>query len=129
VRQASVRIGFPVNPGTGASLATTSTDPAASVPQFPNHKTKLKQLRQRSCNEKNEKGKLCGGHLKRWYYESDVLEQKCGDIQKQLGDGAEIYRCEHCKTLYFPHPDEVTGQNVAGMGRLSVFGLTVPPKK
>lgn len=110
-------------------MATTSADIGSSVPQLPNHKTKLKQPRQRSCNEKNEKGKLCAGHLKRWFYETDVLEKKCGDIQKQLGDGAEIYRCEHCKTLYFPHPEDITGLNVAGVGRLSVFGLTVAPKQ
>jgi hypothetical protein len=106
-------------------LASTGTDLTYTVPQFPNHKTKLKQARQRSCSEKNEKGKLCNGHLKRWYYETDVLEKKCGDIVKQLGEGAEIYRCEHCKTLYFPHPDDIRGLNVAGVGKLSVFGLTI----
>ena len=31
--------------------------------------TKVKQRlpRMRACNERNAKGKLCAGHLKRWY--------------------------------------------------------------
>jgi len=101
---------------------------AVSVPQLPNHKTKLKKPGQRSCNEKNEKGKLCGGHLKRWFYMTDVKEQECGDIARQLGPDAEIYRCEHCKTLYFPNPNEPGALNVAGRGSISDFGLTIAPK-
>ena len=34
--------------------------------QLPKHKVKYKKPLQRACNEKNEKGKFCGGHLKRW---------------------------------------------------------------
>jgi len=98
------------------------------VPQFPNHKTKVKKPLQRACNDKDEKGKLCGGHLKRWYYAADVIERDCGDVEKALGQNAEIYRCEHCKTLYFPNPEDPKGKNVAGVGMTSVFGLTVEPK-
>ena len=36
--------------------------------------------------------------------------------------------CEHCKTLYLPNPGEAV-LNVAGQGRISVFGLTLPPKE
>jgi hypothetical protein len=97
--------------------------------QLPNHKVKIKKPGQRACNEKNAKGKLCGGHLKRWYYMDDVLEQACGDVQKAFGPDAEIYRCEHCKTLYLPDPGEAQGLNVAGRGMLSVFGLTIPGKE
>jgi hypothetical protein len=97
--------------------------------QLPHHKVKVKKPGQRSCNQKNEKGKLCGGHLKRWYYSDDVLEQACGDVEKAYGSNAEVYRCEHCRTLYLPHPDDPQGLNVAGRGMLSVFGLTVPAKK
>jgi hypothetical protein len=63
--------------------------------------TKVKQrvLRQRACNEKNEKGKLCVGHLKRWYFFGEEVKQK-------FGPDVEIYRCEHCKTLYLPNPGE-----------------------
>jgi hypothetical protein len=99
-----------------------------TVPQLPNHKTKLKKPGQRSCNEKDDKGKICAGHLKRWYYMADVKEQACGDVQRMLGPNAEVYRCEFCKTLYFPNPDDPKGLNVAGRGRISVFGLTLPPK-
>ncbi len=62
-------------------------------------KVKRRMLRMRACNEKNEKGKLCAGHLKRWYFFGDEVAQK-------FGKNAEIYRCEHCKTLYLPNPDE-----------------------
>jgi hypothetical protein len=97
------------------------------IPQFESHKTKLKKSLQRSCNEKDEKGKLCGGHLKRWYYSADVVERDCGDLEKALGTNAEVYRCEHCRTLYFPHPEDPK-LNVAGAGMTSVFGLTVEKK-
>jgi hypothetical protein len=108
-------------------LATTAT-PSTQAPQLPQHKVKFKKAGQRACNEKNEKGKFCGGHLKRWFYTTDVLEQKCGDVEKAWGKDAEVYRCEHCKTLYLPHSEEAGGLNVAGPGQISVFGLTLPPK-
>jgi hypothetical protein len=97
--------------------------------QLPCHKVKTKKVGQRACNEKDEKAKFCGGHLKRWFYTTDVLEQECGDVEKAWGPDAEVYRCEYCKTLYLPNSDDVRGMNVAGQGTTSVFGLTVPPKK
>jgi hypothetical protein len=97
--------------------------------QLPNHKVKIKKQGQRACNEKDEKAKLCAGHLKRFFYTADILEQECGDIEKAWGKNAEVYRCEHCKTLYLPHPEDPKGVNVAGRGQISVFGLTVPPKQ
>ena len=103
-------------------------NPDYQVAQLPHHKVKVKKPGQRSCNEKNAKGKLCGGHLKRWYYAADVLEQACGDVEKAYGPNAEVYRCEHCKTLYLPSPEEAHGLNVAGRGQISVFGLTIPGK-
>ena len=60
---------------------------------------KLKKALQRSCNEKNEKGKLCAGHLKRWFFFGDEVRQK-------YGKDVEVYRCEHCKTLYLPNTEE-----------------------
>ena len=107
-------------------MATSTTN--VQAPQLPNHKTKLKKPGQRSCNEKDAKGKLCGGHLKRWFYMADVKEQECGDLARALGPDAEVYRCEHCKTLYFPNPQEPGALNVAGRGQISDFGLTVAPK-
>jgi len=96
--------------------------------QLPHHKVKVKKAGQRACNEKDEKGKHCGGHLKRWFYTTDVIERKCGDAEKAWGKNAEVYRCETCKTLYLPNPDEAK-INVAGQGMKSVFGLTIPEKK
>jgi len=77
--------------------AAPSTPPAAApqvaAPSAP--KIKMKKRTQRACDEKDEKGKLCCGHLKRWY---DYPEE----IEKLIGPKAEIYRCEFCKTLYKP---------------------------
>jgi hypothetical protein len=100
-----------------------------AAPQLPQHKVKYKMAFQRACNEKDVKGKLCGGHLKRWFYLADVLEQACGDVRQAFGDKAEMYRCEHCRTLYLPSPEEPAGRNVAGLGKPSVFGLTLDKKE
>jgi len=89
---------------------------------------KFKKPGQRSCNEKDAKGKFCGGHLKRWFYTTDVVEQACGDVEKAWGKNAEVYRCEHCKTLYLPNAEEANGMSVAGQGQISVFGLTLQGK-
>jgi hypothetical protein len=116
-------------------LATTEMKPSPQdnmepeVQQLPNHKVKVKKNLQRACNETNDKGKLCGGHLKRFFYTADILEKECGDIEKAWGTNTEVYRCEHCKTLYLPHPEDPRGVNVAGKGKVSVFGLTLPPKE
>jgi hypothetical protein len=122
---------------SGESAARTRVSPLATgeittsgtqtPPQLPHHKVKIKKNGQRACNEKNEKGKFCGGHLKRWFYSQDVIEQTCGDAEKAWGVDAEVYRCEHCQTLYLPNPAE-DKVNVAGQGMISVFGLTLPPK-
>jgi hypothetical protein len=98
------------------------------APQLPKHKLKYKQPFQRACDEHDEKGKLCGGHLKRWFYLADAVEQACGDVRQVFGDKAEIYRCEHCRTLYLPSDEEPRGRNVAGLGQPSAFGLTLSPK-
>jgi hypothetical protein len=114
-----------------APLAATgkiTTPGIETAPQLPHHKVKIKKAGQRACNEKNEKGKFCGGHLKRWFYSVDVIEQDCGDAEQAWGLDAEVYRCEHCKTLYLPYPGESV-VNVAGQGQISVFGLTVPPRE
>jgi hypothetical protein len=116
-----------VNP-LAAGEMTTSTSSLQSPAQLPHHKVKVKKTGQRACNEKNEKGKFCGGHLKRWFYSEDVVEQACGDAEKAWGSDAEVYRCEHCQTLYLPNPAEAK-VNVAGQGMISVFGLTLPPKE
>jgi len=116
-------------------LASTELKPTPQdsmepeLQQLPKHKVKLKKPLQRSCNEKDEKGKLCAGHLKRWFYTTDSVEQECGDVEQAWGKNAEVYRCEYCKTLYLPNPEDPKGANVAGKGKVSVFGLTIPPKE
>jgi hypothetical protein len=106
-----------------------ATIDASATPQLPNHKVKIKKTGQRACNEKNDKGKFCGGHLKRWFYAADTVERECGDVEKAWGKDAEVYRCEFCQTLYLPSPEDPRGLNVAGKGQLSIFGLTVPSKE
>jgi hypothetical protein len=108
------------------AIAAEAQQPA--VAQLPNHKVKIKKPLQRSCNEKDPKGKLCNGHLKRWSYWTDVIEKKCGDVERAYGLKAEVYRCEHCKTLYLPNERD-PHVNVAGAGPISDFGLTLPPKE
>ena len=63
-------------------------------------KIKVRKPKQRSCDEKDAKGKLCAGHLKRWYDYPKEVEGK-------IGKEAEIYRCEFCKTLYKPDPKQM----------------------
>ena len=62
-------------------------------------KIRRRAPRMRACSLKDAKGKLCAGHLKRWYFFGDEVKQK-------FGADAEVYRCEHCQTLYLPNPDE-----------------------
>jgi hypothetical protein len=64
------------------------------------HKVKFRKPRQRACDEKDDKGKVCCGHLKRWY---DYPEE----IAALIGEKVEIYRCENCKTLYRPNPADM----------------------
>jgi len=68
-------------------------------------KVKQKKPGQRACDEKDPKGELCVGHLKRWYYYHPLRlafsEEEEAAI-KELGKTAEIYRCERCHTLYRP---------------------------
>jgi hypothetical protein len=91
-------------PPPAAPSAPVQTPPAvaaAAAETVPREiKIKVRKSRQRSCDEKNEKGKLCAGHLKRWYDYPKEVEAK-------IGKNAEIYRCEFCKTLYRPDPKQM----------------------
>jgi hypothetical protein len=62
-------------------------------------KVKRRIPRMRACNERDAKDKLCAGHLKRWFFFGE-------EVKRKYGEDAEIYRCEHCKTLYLPDPAE-----------------------
>jgi len=84
-------------PAAGASTAAApaaaavATEPEAPAPP----KVKPKKATQRACDEKDAKGKLCCGHLKRWY-------EYPKEIEALVGKQAEIYRCEFCQTIYKP---------------------------
>jgi len=69
----------------------------AAPAEAPLPKVKTRKPKQRACDEKDAKGKLCAGHLKRWFEYPPEIEQL-------IGKGAEIYRCEFCHTLYHPDP-------------------------
>jgi hypothetical protein len=80
--------------------------PLQAVPRAPvvdtlTDGTKVKQRipRMRACDERDAKNKICAGHLKRWYHFGE-------EVARKYGKNAEIYRCEHCKTIYLPNPDE-----------------------
>jgi hypothetical protein len=62
-------------------------------------KVKRRIPRMRACNERDAKDKLCAGHLKRWFFFGE-------EVGRKFGSEAEIYRCEHCHTLYLPNPEE-----------------------
>ena len=77
-------------------MATTPTQPTAPSEEQPTKnliftlsdgtKAKRRVPRQRACNEPGEKGKICAGHLKRWYFYGD-------EVKSRLGPEPEVYRC------------------------------------
>jgi len=82
------------NPAVPGASAAVPADGKSLAPKF-----KTRKPKQRACDEKDEKGKLCAGHLKRWFdYPADIV--------RFVGKDAEIYRCEFCKTLYRPDPKQ-----------------------
>ena len=62
-------------------------------------KVKRRMLRMRACTEKDAKGKMCRGHLKRWFEAPPELLRMVPGI-------SEVYRCERCHTIYLPNPAE-----------------------
>ena len=85
----------------GATPATAATAVAAPAePAQP--KVKVRKHKQRSCDERDAKGKLCAGHLKRYYDYPKEIAALVG------GPQVEIYRCEFCKTLYRPDPEQLS---------------------
>ena len=83
----------PPTPPAAAAAAPVEAAPKET-------KIKVRKPKQRSCDEKDAKGKLCAGHLKRWY---DYPK----DVEAKIGKDVEIYRCEFCKTLYKPDPKQM----------------------
>ena len=85
---------------TAAAQPAAATAVAAPIEPAGPPKIKIRKHKQRSCDEKNEKGKLCAGHLKRWYAFPH-------EVEALIGTHAEIYRCEFCQTLYRPDPEQL----------------------
>jgi hypothetical protein len=52
---------------------------ASAVP-----KIKTRKPKQRACDEHNEKGKLCAGHLKRWYDLTPEVAAIVGRARKSI---------------------------------------------
>jgi hypothetical protein len=91
---------------TPAAPPKPAAAPAAPVAAAPAEtgppKVKVRAPRQRSCDEKDAKGKLCCGHLKRYYdYPKEIAALVGGPM-------VEVYRCEFCKTLYKPNMAEMS---------------------
>ena len=87
---ANPKYGASDKPVPVAELLTTLSDGT---------KVKRRIPRMRACNERDAKDKLCAGHLKRWFFFGE-------EVGRKFGAEAEIYRCEHCHTLYLPNPEE-----------------------
>jgi len=79
--------------------AAEASAPAAEEVKPAAPRVKTRKPKQRACDEKDAKGKLCAGHLKRWY-------EYPAEIEALVGKNAEIYRCEFCKVLYRPDPKQ-----------------------
>lgn len=95
----------PVSPETPAAATPAKPAPPAAAPvaasaEPKQPKVKIRKPKQRACDEKDEKGKLCCGHLKRFY---DLPPE----VEALVGHHAEVYRCEFCKTIYKPNPGEM----------------------
>ena len=81
-------------PATPSETAAPVAEEKSAAP-----KVKTRKPKQRACDEKDGKGKLCAGHLKRWFdYPPEVVAL--------VGKDAEVYRCEFCKTIYRPDPQQ-----------------------
>src|ERR1041385_8014312 len=65
-------------------------------------KVKRRVPRMRACNEKDAKGKLCAGHLKRWYFFGDEVKRKVPRMRACNEKDAKGKLCPgHLKRWYF----------------------------
>jgi hypothetical protein len=86
-------------------------------------KVKEKKLGQRVCDEKNEKGKFCLGHLKLWNtIPSEIIEQ--------LGFDSQIYRCDRCHVVYRPLSNDRSSAGQKYVERtVDLLGNPVRPRR
>jgi hypothetical protein len=89
-------------PAAPAAATPAAGTPAAVSAESGPPKVKVRAPRQRACDEKDAKGKLCCGHLKRYYDYPKEIAALVG------GPKLELYRCEFCKTLYKPNMAEMS---------------------
>jgi hypothetical protein len=82
-------------------------------------KIKVKKAGQRACDERDAKGKLCVGHLKRWDTPGE-------EVVRAVGQDVLVFRCERCRALYRPAPDD---RSTAGLNfeerKVNILGDTV----
>ena len=90
----------PAAPAAPTEAAANPSPAVTAEEKEPAPKVKTRKPKQRACDEKDAKGKLCAGHLKRWF-------DYPPEIEKLVGKGAEVYRCEFCKVLYRPDPKQL----------------------
>jgi len=76
-----------------ASEVTPKSDAAAGTPPVPKRITNAQTV----CNERNEKGKLCNGHLKQLKTAGEASEVHL------RGDDV-LFKCQICGTLYMGPP-------------------------
>jgi hypothetical protein len=86
--------------GAGAEAVATGNAATEAAEEKAELKVKTRKPKQRACDEKDAKGKLCMGHLKRWFEYPE-------EVEKLVGKGAEVYRCEFCKVIYRPDPKQL----------------------
>ena len=80
---------------------------------------KVKKAGQRACDEKDAKGKLCVGHLKRW-------DRPTEEVVREVGKDVQLYRCERCHILYRPAPDDRSSAGLKYEKRtVNILGDTV----
>src|SRR5438132_11584146 len=71
----------------------SANEPATAVPAVPKRITNAQTV----CNEKNEKGKLCNGHLKQ-------LRTAGEPAEIHLRGDDVLFKCQTCGTLYMGPP-------------------------
>src|SRR5437762_9739276 len=72
---------------------TSTVNAAATTPSVPKRITNAQTV----CNEKNEKGKLCNGHLKQ-------LKTAGEPAEVHLRGDDVLFKCQICGTLYMGPP-------------------------
>src|SRR3954471_21989 len=78
---------------TAPSEAIAEVSPTATPARVPKQITNAQTV----CNEKNEKGKLCNGHLKQ-------LRTGGEEAEKHLRGDDALFKCQTCGTLYMGPP-------------------------